>query len=211
MGHAVSMELHAYWNALRAGRAAPERNEIEPAAIRSVLADTFVLEFDAGAGFPFRISGSRINALFLRELRGLSFLRLWRDTDRHEIESIIQRVADRTQPYLLAAEASPAGMGLLEIEVALLPLRHHGSTRSRILGSVAASAGADWIGLVGAGVATLISVKAVDVAAPKTTLSEPDDADADRHARSGTVRASSRAGHHAPKVFPCNMALIRAP
>jgi hypothetical protein len=199
MGHAVSMELYAYWNALRAGRAAPERNEIEPAAIRSVLADTFVLEFDAGAGFPFRISGSRINALFLRELRGLSFLRLWRDTDRHEIESIIQRVADRTQPYLLAAEASPAGMGLLGIEVALLPLRHHGSTRSRILGSVAASAGADWIGLVGAGVATLISVKVVDVAAPKTTVSEPDDADADRHARRGRSAPLLAQGFMRPK------------
>ena len=114
MGHAVSMELHAYWNALRAGRAAPERNEVEPAAIRSVLADTFVLEFDAATGFPFRISGSRINALFLRELRGLSFLKLWRDADRREIESILQRVADQAQPYLLGAEASPPGMGPLE-------------------------------------------------------------------------------------------------
>jgi hypothetical protein len=174
MGHAVSMELYAYWNALRAGRTAPERNEIEPGAIRSVLADTFVLEFDAATGFPFRISGSRVNALFLRELRGLSFLKLWRETDRSEIVSVLQRVADMAQPCLLGAETKPSGLGPLAVEVALLPLRHNGSTHSRILGSLAADADADWLGLVGAGAATLTSVKAVDPSAPANAAAEPE-------------------------------------
>jgi hypothetical protein len=164
------MELYAYWHALRGGRIAPERNEIEPGAIRSVLADTFVLEFDAGTGFPFRISGSRVNALFLQELRGLSFLKLWRATDRSEIVSILQRVADTAQPCLLGAEARPSGLGPLAVEVALLPLRHSGSTHSRILGCLAADAGADWLGLVGAGPATLTAVTAVD---PSRAAAEP--------------------------------------
>ena len=162
MRHAVSRELYAYWNALRAGRVAPERNDVDPAAIRTILADTFVLEIDAEKGFPFRISGSRINALFQRELRGLSFLKLWRDTDRREIKSILKRVADDAQPRLLGAEVRVPGAGSLHIEVALLPLSHRGSTRSRILGSVAANEGADWLGLVGAGAATLNSVKRLD-------------------------------------------------
>jgi hypothetical protein len=166
--HAVSSELYAYWNALRAGRIAPERNDVEPGAIRGVLADTFVLEFDAGIGFPFRISGSRVNALFLRELRGLSFLKLWREADRSEIESVLQRVADKAQPCLLGAEAKPPGLGSLHIEVAVLPLCHHGSTHSRILGSLASDAGPDWLGLVEVGSATLVSVKALDPAAPTT-------------------------------------------
>ena len=181
MRHAVSMELYAYWNALRAGRAAPERNDIEPSAIRSVLADTFVLEFDAGLGFPFRISGSRVNALFLRELRGLSFLKLWRAADRSEIIMVLQRVADTTQPCLLGAEARPAGLGPIAIEISLLPLRHNGSAHSRVLGSLAADAGADWLGFVGAGPATLTSVKAVDPLAPSPASAAP--------APSGSARA----------------------
>ncbi len=173
MRHAVSSELYAYWNALRAGRNAPERNDVEPGAIRSVLADTFVLEFDAGIGFPFRISGSRVNALFLRELRGLSFLKLWRETDRSEIVSVLQRVADTAQPCLLGAEARPPGLGPVAVEVSLLPLRHHGSTHSRILGSLAAAdTDTDWLGLVGAGAATLISVKALDPAAPNVAAKQ---------------------------------------
>lgn len=171
MRHAVSNELYAYWDAIRAGRAAPERNDVEPGAIRGVLADTFVLEFDAGIGFPFRISGSRVNSLFLRELRGLSFLKLWRETDRFEIEAILQRVADKPQPCLVGAEARPPGLTPLPVEVALLPLRHAGSTHSRILGCLSADAGPDWFGLVGVGAATLISVKALD-SAPEPQVSD---------------------------------------
>src|SRR5271166_3553302 len=127
---AISMELYAYWNALRAGRGAPERNDIEPGAIRGILADTFVLDFDKQSGFPFRIAGSRANALFLQELRGLSFLQLWREVDRQEVRAALQRVANDAQPHLLRGEAKPAGLEALEIEATLLPLRHHGSTRS---------------------------------------------------------------------------------
>ena len=148
---AISMELYAYWNALRAGRSAPERNDIEPGAIRGILADTFVLDFDKENGFPFRIAGSRANALFLTELRGLSFLLLWREADRQKIKSIIQRVANEAEPILLCAEAEPPGLAPLQIETTLLPLRHHGSTHSRVLGCIAANAPPHWLGLIGAG------------------------------------------------------------
>ena len=168
MRHAVSMELYAYWNRLRAGRSAPERNDVEPSAIRAILADTFVLDIDAQDGFPFRICGSRVNALFLRELRGLSFLKLWRKTDQSEIRSVIERVGDKAQPCLIGAEARPPGLDPLEIEIALLPLRHNGSTQSRMLGSLAAVTASQWVGLVGAGAATLTSVKSLHFSAPAT-------------------------------------------
>lgn len=167
MTHGVAGELYGYWNALRAGRPAPERNDVDPAAIRTILADTFVLEFNPADGFPFRICGSRINALFQCELRGVSFLRLWRETDRREIESILKRVADRTQPCLLGGEPRFPGTSPLHIEVALLPLSHCGSTHSRLLGCADAGDGGDWLGLIGAGAATLTSVKPLAPEAPR--------------------------------------------
>ena len=101
------MELYAYWNRLRARRSAPERNDVDPGAIRGVLADTFVLDFDESQGFPFRIAGSRANAIFLKELRGRAFLDLWRDADRDELESVLHCVADEAQAFLIGA-AGPA-------------------------------------------------------------------------------------------------------
>jgi hypothetical protein len=159
---AVTMELHAYWNRLRGARSAPERNDVDPGAIRGVLADTFVLDFDEGRGFPFRIAGSRANAIFLKELRGLSFLQLWRDADRKELNSILHCVADEAQPFLIGAEARPPGLGAVDIEGILLPLRHHGLTHSRVLGAFAVHAAPSWFGLVGAGPITLFSLRALD-------------------------------------------------
>lgn len=155
---AVSAKLFAYWDALRAGRSAPERNDIEPGAIRGILADTFVLDFDKQSGFPFRIAGSRANALFQQELRGFSFLQLWREADRQEVKAALQRVANDAQPHLLSGEAMPPGLEEVKIEAILLPLRHHGSTRSRVLGSFAVAAAPHWLGLVGAGPARLTSL-----------------------------------------------------
>src|SRR5271154_3899904 len=148
---AATIELYAYWNRLRGARSAPARNDVDPGEILGVLADTFVLDFDEKRGFPFRIAGSRANAIFLKELRGLSFLELWRDTDREELDSILHCVADEAQPFLIGAEAGPPGLGAMEIEVILLPLRHHGLTHSRILGSFGSHAAPAWTGLIGAG------------------------------------------------------------
>ena len=77
MKHAASRELYAYWEERRGRRAAPERAEIEPGAIRGALSDAFILSLDAARGHPLRLAGTRVCALFDRELRGEPFLRLW--------------------------------------------------------------------------------------------------------------------------------------
>ncbi len=168
MRHAVSNELYEYWRARKRGACPPERNQIDPGAIRGVLADTFVLDFDPAGGFPFRISGSRINALFLKELRGAAFLKIWREADRGKIRSILHIAAGEEAPYLLLAEARPAGLAPVGIEVALLPLRHEGATHARMLGSLAVVEGSDWLGLIGSGPAKLLDWRSLE--------SEPPDA-----------------------------------
>jgi hypothetical protein len=169
---AATMELHAYWNRLRGSRSAPERGDVDPGAIRGVLADTFMLGFDEKRGFPFRIAGSRANALFLKELRGLSFLELWRDADRQELDSILHCVADETQPFLIGAEARPAGLETVDIEIILLPLRHHGLTHCRVLGGLAVHAAPEWMGLTRAGPVALTSLRALESSAQEKPAPE---------------------------------------
>ncbi len=144
---AVSRELFAYWDRLRGARAAPERDDIEPGAIRGILADTFILEFDPGKGFPMRIAGSRTNALFARELRNMAFLQCWAQRELAEIAEILTLVADEVQPVILGANGRPEHWDSVELEVLLLPLRHHGDTHSRILGAMAFHALPSWLGL----------------------------------------------------------------
>jgi hypothetical protein len=169
---AATMELYAYWNRLRGRRSAPERNSLDPGALRGVLADTFVLDFDGERGFPFRIAGSRANALFLKELRGLSFLDLWRYADRGEVDSILHSVADEAQAFLIGAEVGPPGLEPVGVEIVLLPLRHHGLTHSRVLGGLATRAAPAWTGLIGAGPIALTSLRALDASTHEPPAAE---------------------------------------
>ena len=74
MKHPSNRELFAYWNERRGERLAPERADIEPAAIRHVLGDTFVIEMCGSESHLFRIAGTRLCALFGRELKAENFI-----------------------------------------------------------------------------------------------------------------------------------------
>jgi hypothetical protein len=171
---AATIELYAYWNRLRGARSAPERNDVDPGAIRGVLADTFVLDFDARRGFPFRIAGSRANALFLKELRGFSFLDLWRNADRAELDSILHCVAAEAQAFLIGAEARLPNRDAADVEIVLMPLRHHGLTHARVLGGLAVHVAPAWMGLSGVGPIALTSLRALDP--PTRERFKPEDA-----------------------------------
>ena len=158
---AASQQLFAYWDALRGVRGAPERNDIEPSALRGVIADTFILEFSKADEFPLRVVGGRTNALFGRELRETPFLGLWDAASRNEIGRVIESAADGAQPFLVGARGGPANVAALDFETLILPLRHHGATHARMLGSLAPAGGAGWFGLLPLRPLTLTSLRAL--------------------------------------------------
>ena len=170
MRQAATRELFAYWDRLRKGRAAPERAEIDPAAIRNVLADTFLLEIDPACLFPIRLSGTRLNALWLSEQKGRSFLDLWDDNERRDAMALILTVLDGAHPVIAGVSAAPQGRKAMEMELLLLPLRHNGKTHARVLGCLAASAREPWFGLVPADKLTLKSMRVLNVGGPADVL-----------------------------------------
>jgi len=161
---AASQELYSYWNLLRGARSAPERSQIDPGAIRGVLADTFILEVDARNRYPMRIAGARTNALFLRELRGGRFLDLWQEPDQGEIAAMLSVVAGEAVAVVAGALAAPEGLRPLELEVMLLPLRHRGDTHSRVLGACSPTFLPSWIGLTAAAPMRLLSLRVLESA-----------------------------------------------
>jgi hypothetical protein len=87
-----SIDLFQYWNRLRDGRPAPQRAEIEPADIKSLLADTFILELDTRAAPVFRLAGTRLCATYGRELKGFAFASLWAAGD----QKVVRRLSNNT-------------------------------------------------------------------------------------------------------------------
>ena len=172
MRQIITKELFSYWNILRRGRAAPERLEIDPGAIRSLLTDTFILEHESDAGYPFRLSGTRNNVLFDRELRLQPFISLWRPEDQGQIERILEAVSDDTAPVIIGIEAE-RDRRVLVLEMLLLPLRHHGHTHSRILGCMTPTTTPEWLGLYPIGPLELKSFRVLNSTSLNQMASNP--------------------------------------
>ena len=164
MRQTVTKELYAYWSHLKGARSAPDRSDIDPAEIRQVLADTFIIEVDAPCLFPIRLCGTRLNALWLADRKGCSFLDLWREEDRREVAAALLTVIEGVTPIVAGARTRATGFQSLELELLLLPLRHFGKTHSRVLGSLAPSYQSDWLGQRAAEPLELISLRVMDAA-----------------------------------------------
>lgn len=150
MKHPATQALFAYWDQLRGDRLAPERAEIDPTAIRHLLADTFMLEVDAAARYPFRLAGTRVCALFGRELKDESFAALWRTPrgeNGHEGEELVRTVCDEAHGAVAGVLGASAGEHHVDIEMLLLPLRHGGKTHARVLGCLSPATLPVWFGV----------------------------------------------------------------
>jgi hypothetical protein len=122
MKHPSSREFFAYWNGKRGDARAPDRSDIEPGAVRALLGDIFVLSCDASAGHPFRLAGTRLCALFGRDLKDRSFSALFKGESRGEIEEILTAVAEDMRPAVAGLTSTTPRAARVHLELLLLPL-----------------------------------------------------------------------------------------
>lgn len=147
MQKASTKTLYTYWNALRGARSAPDRRDIDPTHIREALANTFILEIDEKNEFSFRLAGSHLCTAYCRELKGRSFTGLWHERDRDAMETMIRAVTEDHAVALVTFEGTTAINTKLSFETILLPLRHNGSSHTRLLGATAALEEPYWFGV----------------------------------------------------------------
>jgi len=121
MKHPSSREFFAYWDKMRGQAQAPDRSDIEPSAVRELLGDIFVLSYDAAAGYPFRVAGTRVCALLGRDLKDESFAALFAPESRREAEEIIAVVAEETLPAIAGVTATSETGETAYLELLLLP------------------------------------------------------------------------------------------
>ena len=156
-----SIALFQYWNRLRAGRPAPKRTEIEPADIKTLLADTFILEKDARGEAVFRLAGTRLCASYGRELKGFAFASLWQEKDQRMIARLAHS-AFRSNPWWSSRiTASAATSGSNEFELVLLPL-DGGVENPRCLGAATPCERPFWLGADPIVEAQIDSVRVID-------------------------------------------------
>lgn len=146
MKHATSRELYDYWNRLRGAARAPLRSEIEPSDIRRILSETFILEVGGRDDYFVRLAGTRVCALYCRELKGSNLLDLWSGEDRHAMATLAAAVTEDGAGAVVTLAATTAGGHETACEMLLLPLRHGGEIFNRVLGSCVALERPYWLG-----------------------------------------------------------------
>ncbi|MEX0347222.1 MAG: PAS domain-containing protein [Rhizobiaceae bacterium] len=156
-----TIELFHYWNRLRNGRPAPERTEIEPADIKTLLADTFILERDSRSKPVFRLAGTQICAIFARELKGFAFDSLWSDRDASMARKLAEDTFGNNSVIVITFEGRSASDRNLEFELILLPLVG-GQDNQRALGAIVPSKRPFWLGVDAIETCFITSVRIVD-------------------------------------------------
>jgi len=146
MKHPSTRTIYAYWDKRRGARPAPERNDIEPAAIRTALGDTIMLAADFVDHWRFRLAGTRVCALFGHELKGESFLGLWNEQSRASIETLLDIVNNEGVGAVAGLGGRTSDGEQAALEMLLLPLAHSGHARIRALGVLVPMVPPYWLG-----------------------------------------------------------------
>jgi hypothetical protein len=147
MKHTTTRMLFSYWDTLRGERTVPERSEIVPGDIRHILADTFILETGSDNSGIFRLAGTRVCALFRRELKSHLFQTLWADSKPQNGQKLLDIVMEETAGIVAGLTAETHEGRSLDLELLLLPLSHRGERRARMIGALSPAAIPEWLGL----------------------------------------------------------------
>ena len=156
-----SIALFHYWNRLRKGRPAPKRTEIEPADIKTLLTDTFILERDTRGEAVFRLAGTRLCAMYGRELKGFSFPSLWREKDQRLVARLAYGVFESDNVVVIAFDGISRNKRSNPFEMVILPL-DGGVDSPRSLGAMSAAQKPFWLGADPIVEARVESVRVVD-------------------------------------------------
>jgi hypothetical protein len=155
MKHPSIRQIFAYWDHRRRDRVAPERNEIEPGAIRQALGDSIILAGDGEGDLSFRLAGTRVCALFCRELKATALSRLWTDESRPLVQELVSTVTNEGIGVVGGVSAGAAGEAPIGLELLLLPLYFQQNLRTRLLGALAPLSIPHWLGIKPVGPLTL--------------------------------------------------------
>ena len=146
MKHSSTRGLFDYWNRQRGARPVPERVDIEPTGIRRELGDVFMLATDFADNLRFRLAGTRVCALFSREIKGETFASLWDAASRDTIDDLIAIVSHERIGAVAGLTGYAADGDAIDLEMILLPLAHSGHARIRAIGALVPMVPPSWLG-----------------------------------------------------------------
>jgi len=134
MKHRNSHLLVGYWDRLRKGRDVPDQTDIDPRAIKRILANVFILE-SSDPGRPlYRLAGTAHCEQHGGELKGMSFLARWESESRSALATVLRQAMRTRQPVCISSIGATETCGMVEIETVLAPVTFGDGAPTRFIG-----------------------------------------------------------------------------
>ena len=136
MKHKNSHLLVGYWSRLRAGREVPDQTDIDPRALKRLLAYAFILDCENPVRPVYRLAGTALCERFGFELKGTGFLAHWEAQSSLSLAPLLRQALKLRQPLCLSSIAATADNGMVELETVLTPVSFNGGEPCRFFGLV---------------------------------------------------------------------------
>ncbi|HEY4114669.1 MAG TPA: PAS domain-containing protein [Rhizomicrobium sp.] len=134
MKHRNSHLLVGYWDRLRKGREVPDQTDIDPRAIKRILAHVFILE-SSDPGRPlYRLAGTSHCEQYGGELKGMSFLARWESESRSSLATVLRQALRVRQPVCISSIGATETCGMVELETVLAPVTFGDGAPTRFVG-----------------------------------------------------------------------------
>lgn len=134
MKHRNSHLLVGYWSRLRRGREIPDQTDIDPRAIKRILASVFILEASDPSRPLYRLAGTSLCDRYGSELKGTNFLARWEIQSRNALSLLMRQALAARQPVCISSVAATAECGMVELETVLAPVSFGDAAPSRFVG-----------------------------------------------------------------------------
>ncbi len=123
MLHPGSRKLFRYWEALRAERPCPNRNDIDLRQIVEIMPNLAILESDSLQNkWIYRLAGTEICTLMGSSQTGQNALAGWDNFEKDVVSKSLAIAQDRSQPCLVRMRLIYEGTPILPVEMVILPV-----------------------------------------------------------------------------------------
>lgn len=146
--HPKTRSLYQVWDAIRRGKTAPKRDELDLRSIRDLLANVAVIEQNpVSSAYPFRLAGTALRKIFGKELTGTDFLSLWSPMEQNTISDLAGLVISKHQPATVRFKGFARDGRAEGIEMIMLPMIHSTLQETQIIAVIAPLTSPYWLGV----------------------------------------------------------------
>lgn len=135
--HPSSRALFRFWEAMRAERPAPSRDELDLKRIRPLVPQLFIAEYAAKASvFRWRLAGTGICELHRRELTGTDMFSGWDSFEIDVMSRFLTATITTRQPAVLRVRLHTNTDQIIGAEIMAFPMMASDGFTTHIFGGV---------------------------------------------------------------------------